>query len=150
MDTVAILPIVVAFLLGVATSNFYRLYRLHFRTRAIAQPSFKSPQANLPAAKSASVSVTATSTKSKSKTKTASTKTTATNVTTRSAAQLEGSLPFKETVDMLGKWAEEIEDAGEFKISLDMEKKRKFMGGLIAERVVVEGFRAQQKKVRFL
>ena len=51
---------------------------------------------------------------------------------------------------MLGKWAEEIENDGEFKISLGMEKKRKFLGGLFAERVVVEGFRAQQKKVRFL
>ncbi|KAG4422822.1 hypothetical protein IFR04_004044 [Cadophora malorum] len=150
MDMLEVLPAVIAFLLGIVTCILYHLYGRHFRDQVSNQQSFKSSHTSIPVTTPDCVPDTIGSSKLKSVTKPTSTKTATTNTTARSATQSEDSLSFKDTVEMLGKWAEEIENDGEFKISLDMEKKRKFLGGLFAERVVVEGFRAQQKKVRFL
>ncbi|KAK0100716.1 hypothetical protein ONS95_007167 [Cadophora gregata] len=160
MGSPVILPTLIAFLLGIVVSILYRLYRLHSHTEVIVKQSVEPLQNNSSVATSASVPATVAFTKSEpspksksksqSKTKNVSTNTTATNIAARSATQAEDSLSFKEKVDMIGKWAEEIEDAGEFTISLDMGKKRKYMGGLFAERIVVEGFRAHEKKFRVL
>lgn len=150
MDILEVLPVIIAFLLGIVTSILYHLYGRHIRDQASNKQSSKSSHSSVPVATPASVPEIIGSNNLKPVIKPASTKTATTTTAARSASQSEDSLSFKDTVEMLGKWAEEIENDGEFKISLDMEKKRKFMGGLFAERVVVEGFRAQQKKVRFL
>ena len=154
MDILEVLPVIFAFLLGIVTSILYHQYGRHIRDQASNEQSSKSSHSSTPVATPASVPDTIGFNNLKSVIKPvikpASTETATTTTAARSASQSEDLLSFKDTVEMLGKWAEEIENDGEFKISLYMEKKRKFMGGLFAERVVVEGFRAQQKKVRFL
>ncbi|KAL5323867.1 hypothetical protein ACEPPN_008409 [Leptodophora sp. 'Broadleaf-Isolate-01'] len=114
---------------------FYNLYRLHTNDQAITKEAFNSQKkltSRLPASRS------------KSNTE---------HANAQSSTPLRTSLSVTETVDVLGKWIEELENEGEpvqKKKKKKKKKKRKFLGGLFGERQVVEGFEVKDKTVKIL